>query len=195
MDRCEEELDESDLREFDCLRIYVRAMEEYNDWFEFYHQGKPKEDQLLLESLDGSSYTAKVASDERARLHKEAVERWQGSLLLLSKDVVAALEALLRYPGGWCSVSESASGSPLRMRELDYLRRTCVVEATLLLHSVLHDTRQYEKAVQLADVLASEDADLYHLFSKEDMKEVLKKIRDSSLALVEQKKDAWGYDK
>lgn len=45
-----------------------------------------------------------------------------------------------------------------RERETDYLRRLCIPELILLLHSVLHSTEQFDKAIALADVVASEQA-------------------------------------
>ena len=40
--------------------------------------------------------------------------------------------------------------------EIDYLRRLCIPEVVLLLHSVLHSTDQFDKAIALADLVASE---------------------------------------
>ena len=186
-------LDPGHLKEYDCLRLYVRAKEEFADWFDFYHQRRPKPEEDD-DTFGADSYTARVARDEKSRQLKEQLERWQDSLLLLSKDVTAALAAVLEFPGGWC-VDESIDAESLRGKELEYLRRTCIVESVLLLHTVLHDTKQYKKAVELADTLAAEETEIYHLFSKEDMRQLLAKIRESSMALVEERKDPWGYAK
>ena len=43
-----------------------------------------------------------------------------------------------------------------RSREIDYLRKLCLPQLVLLLHSVLHNTRQFERAIAIADLIASE---------------------------------------
>ena len=43
-----------------------------------------------------------------------------------------------------------------RERETDYLRHLCIPQLVLLLHSVLHCTEQYDKAIALSDLVASE---------------------------------------
>ena len=59
---------------------------------------------------------------------------------------MARLNDLLNFPDGWLEssidpeVEVRHSGRPL---ELDYLRRTCLVEVVFLLHNVLHSTKQY----------------------------------------------------
>lgn len=56
---------------------------------------------------------------------------------------------------------------------------------------------QYQLAVRLADDLAGEENQLYSLFSKEDMRKMLLKFKESSVAMLEMdnRKDAWGYKK
>ena len=43
-----------------------------------------------------------------------------------------------------------------RSREIDYLRKLCLPQLVLLLHSVLHNTGQFERAIAIADLIASE---------------------------------------
>ena len=57
------------------------------------------------------------------------------------------------------------------------MSRTCVVEVSLLLHTVLHKTGQYKRATEVADLVASEGLKIYTLFSKEDMRRLLEAVR------------------
>lgn len=41
------------------------------------------------------------------------------------------------------------------------LRKVCIPQLCLLLHSVLHATDQYKEAIQLADIVASDQYELY----------------------------------
>merc|ERR1711974_96132 len=81
-----------------------------------------------------------------------------------------------------------------RSREIDYLRKLCLPQLVLLLHSVLHNTGQFERAMGIADLIASEKHCLYEVYVQDNMKELLQKVRDSSLeAMATASQDAWGH--
>ena len=112
--------------------------------------------------------------------------------------------SILTLPGGWLlcqSIADSSISSEQsqsqRNKQLSYLRKVCLVECVFLLHSVLHDTRQFKEATRIADLIADERNGLYSLFSKEDMRRMLDKLKDSSVALIDNypQKDPWGYPK
>ena len=88
---------------------------------------------------------------------------------------------------------EAAVADEQRRTEMEYLRRTCLIETVFLLHTVLHNTRQYKEALEISNMVASE---VYSEFSKDDMKKLLDLLRDSSLAAMEEAgSDAFGYSK
>ncbi len=66
---------------------------------------------------------------------------------------------------------------PASLRTHCCIDRTCVVEMSLLLHTVLHKTGQYKRATEVADLVASERLGVYALFSKEDMSRLLEAVR------------------
>ena len=81
-----------------------------------------------------------------------------------------------------------------RKPEIEYLRRTCLVEVVFLLHSVLHETKQYRKAIQLSDIIARPHKPIYTEFSQEDMTRLLANLKESAiLSMDEEKTDAFGY--
>ena len=82
-----------------------------------------------------------------------------------------------------------------RQGQLSDLRKTLVPRTVTLLHSLLHTTGQYTKCVALADMVASDQHNIYTAFTRQDITELLSKIRESSLAVMDQGKDPWGYNK
>ena len=58
---------------------------------------------------------------------------------------------------------------------------------------MLHNTGQYRRAGQLADLVSGED--VVSACCKESIRDILGKLRESCLAAMEQGKDAWGYAK
>lgn len=80
-----------------------------------------------------------------------------------------------------------------RAVQLEAQRKLCIPQIVLLLHHVLHSAGDFKAAVSLADDLASEQWQLYAVYSKQDYLEILGKISESSLALMNEKKDPWGY--
>ena len=82
-----------------------------------------------------------------------------------------------------------------RQSQMSSLRKSLVPRTVTLLHSLLHTTGQFAKSVALADLVASDQHAIYTAFSSDDIQELLTKIRESSLAVMDQGKDPWGYSK
>ena len=113
--------------------------------------------------------------------------------MVQSREVCSRLNGVLAFPGGWMRVEDDAAAAEQRRAEMEYLRRTCLVETVFLLHTVLHNTRQYKEALEISNLVASE---VYSEFSKDDMKKLLDLLRDSSIAAMEETgSDAFGYSK
>ncbi|NXU32949.1 NU107 protein, partial [Thalassarche chlororhynchos] len=74
------------------------------------------------------------------------------------------------------------------------LRKLCLPMMCFLLHTVLHSTGQYQECLRLADTVASERHKLYTVFSKEELRKLLQKLRESSLMLLDQDLDPLGYE-
>ena len=82
-----------------------------------------------------------------------------------------------------------------RQSQLSSLRRSLMPRTVTLFHSLLHTTGQFAKGVALADLVSSDQHTIYTAFSSGDIQELLAKIRESSLAGMDQGKDPWGYSK
>lgn len=80
-----------------------------------------------------------------------------------------------------------------RFDQLNGLRKLVIPQLILLLHNVMHSAGDYKGAVSLADEIASENWQLYQVYAKHELTEILAKISESSLSLMNEKMDPWGY--
>ena len=115
--------------------------------------------------------------------------------MVQSREVCSRLDGVLAFPGGWMWPSDEATvaDDEQRRSEMEYLRRTCLIETVFLLHTVLHNTQQYKEALEISNMVASK---VYSEFSKDDMKKLVNLLRDSSIAAMEEAgSDAFGYGK
>ena len=179
--------------EYWCWQTYFRAKEAFSDWFEHYYRAKPAQPQLP----ESATFTEKVAYEQKLKQYNVDFERWESSQELQSREASERLNATITFPGGWlvdqCE-EDKQTVDETRSQEIDYLRKLCLPKLVLLLHSVLHNTGQYDKAIQLADLVASEKYSLYEIYIKQNMKELLEKLRESSLeAMSIGSQDAWGH--
>lgn len=81
----------------------------------------------------------------------------------------------------------------IRLEQLNGLRKLCIPQLVLHLHNILHCAGEFKAAVGLADELVSERCQLYAVYSTHELAEILAKISESSLALINVKMDPWGY--
>lgn len=75
---------------------------------------------------------------------------------------------VLLFPdGGWLVDSKGSNDEPctpedeLREHQLDKLRELCIPKVTLLLHSVMSEMNEHDSCIQLADIISSEQYQLY----------------------------------
>ena len=112
------------------------------------------------------------------------------------------MRAVITFPGGWLLLEEQEEDGmeqeeelSSRAGELSSLREVVLPRTVTLLHSLLHSTGQFSRAVSLVDTVAEEGHSLYQAYSPEALQDLLAKVRESSLASMEQGRDAWGYKK
>ncbi|CAK9831014.1 Nuclear pore complex protein Nup107 [Anthophora retusa] len=189
----------SAIREYLCYKTYLDAQEGFSEWFSHYHHGKP----TPLEELPPyATFTDKVAHDHKKAQYNVEMERWKATMQHHTKAVKQLLFNVLLFPdGGWLVDSNNYSDEPStpeeesREHQMEKLRQLCIPKIALLLHSVMSEMNEHAGCIQLADILASEQYQLYKVFQKGRLREVFKKICESSIILMDQKKDPWGYPK
>lgn len=81
-----------------------------------------------------------------------------------------------------------------RSEQLNGIRKLCIPQLILLLHNILHSSGNYKGAIQIIDDLVSENCQLYTVYSKHQLTEIIGKMAESSLAALNSKMDPWGYD-
>ncbi|GLV32653.1 Nucleoporin 107kD [Carabus blaptoides fortunei] len=167
------------IREHLCYKAYLDAHESFNDWFKYFHHSRPVTPPVLAEN---ATFTEKVAHEHRVSQHKAETERWKLTITHLAKTARTKLYNVLLFPdGGWLNGSDPS-----------HLRHTCIPETVLLLYSVLSESGQHTDCIQLADILTSEKYQLYKVYSKTQLEDILKKFFESSIVLLDEKKDMWG---
>lgn len=81
-----------------------------------------------------------------------------------------------------------------RLQQLQAIRKLCIPQIVLLLHNILHSSGDFKAAIKVADDLASEECQLYSVYSKHQLTELIGKVAESSLAALNEKLDPWGYN-
>ncbi|XP_005280079.2 nuclear pore complex protein Nup107 isoform X1 [Chrysemys picta bellii] len=183
--------DDNAIREHLCIRAYLEAHETFNEWFK--HMNSAPQKPILLPQ---ASFTERVAHEHKEKKYEMDYGIWKGLLDAVTADVKEKMyNVLLFVDGGWMvDVREDAEDDPERTHQMILLRKLCLPMICFLLHTVLHSTRQYQECLRLADVVASERHKLYVVFSKEELRKLLQKLRESSLMLLDQGLDPLGYE-
>lgn len=81
----------------------------------------------------------------------------------------------------------------VRSAQLDALRRIYVPQFVFLLYSVYTESGNYPQCLRIADIVADESSRLYITFTQEQMADLLNKLREVSIELLNQVPDPLGY--
>lgn len=183
--------DENAIREHLCIRAYLEAHEAFNEWFRHLN-GPPQQPTLAPQAR----FTQKVAHEMREKDYQMEYENWSGRLDALTEDVKERIyNVLLFVDGGWMvDVREDMEEDPERGHQMALLRRLCLPMMSFLLQTVLQRTGRHQESLRLADIIASEQHRLYEVFSKDELRKFLQKMRESSLLLLDKGLDPLGYE-
>lgn len=184
--------EEVSIKEYLCHQTYLAAIDGYNDWVEYYYNMKPKPPQVVK----SSNFTEKVASDHREQTYRMDLERWHAQLQEQTTITRDLLYNILLFPEkGWLvdpeisTPTEEAAEWRNRAVQMENLRKLCIPDVVLLLHQIFTLSERYSESLQLADTISSEQRQLYAVYSKHKLAEVMTKIAESSLALMNEKHD------
>ncbi|XP_047246440.1 nuclear pore complex protein Nup107 [Girardinichthys multiradiatus] len=185
--------DENAIREHLCIRAYLEAHEAFTDWFS-HSSSAPQKPALAPEA----KFTERVANEMKEKEYQAALSAWLSRLDVLTEDVKERIyNVLLFVDGGWMvdnrEVHESEPDEE-RSHQKAALRSLCLPRLTFLLLSVLQSSSRHQEALRLADIISSDQHKLYQVFSKEELRRFLQKLRESSLALLDQGLDPLGYE-
>lgn len=181
------------VKEYLCFQAYLQALESFNDWFNHIHHAKPPEPERP--SGQTVKFTDWVAYEHSFKQYESDLDRWQQALAAQTKHTVDRLYNVLLFPdGGWMvdQANEEITDES-RLKQMDLLRKLCLPQIAMLLQTVLHDTEQYKQCIALADVIADDKYGLYLEFNKQELRDFLSKMRESSLQMLDQNLDPFGY--
>ncbi|KAJ8008866.1 hypothetical protein DPEC_G00082890 [Dallia pectoralis] len=183
--------DENAIREHLCIRAYLEAHEAFNEWFK--HMNSPPQKPSLPPQ---AKFTETVAFEMKEKEYQMEHENWSGRLDVLTEDIKERIyNVLLFVDGGWMvDVREDAEEDSERSHQMAMLRRLCLPMVTFLLLTVLQRTERHQESLRMADIIASDQHRLYEVFSKDELRKFLQKIRESSLLLLDKGLDPLGYE-
>ncbi|XP_061770314.1 nuclear pore complex protein Nup107 [Nerophis ophidion] len=183
--------DENAIREHLCIRAYLEAYEAFTDWFS--HSSSAPQKPTPAPEV---KFTERVANEMREKEYKASSAAWSSSLDILTEDVKERIyNVLLFVDGGWMVDNRQDSEQHAeRSHQMAALRSLCLPRLSFLLLSVLQNSSRHQEALRLADIISSDQHRLYQVFSKEELKRFLLKLRESSLALLDQGLDPLGYE-
>lgn len=184
--------DSNAVREHLCIKACLDAIESFNDWFEMYYRGKP----TPPEALEGANFTERMAYDHKMKLYETEFDHWKHGLELQTKTTKNRIYNILLFADGGWMVDQFENETPddSREQQMKLLRQLCIPKFIIQLHQILHSTENYVECMQLAEILTSEKNALYQVFTKTDLQEILKLLRQSSMMLVNNKQDPFGYE-
>ncbi|CAH2084499.1 unnamed protein product [Euphydryas editha] len=192
----------SELREHICLKSYLESIEAFATWYRHFVSGQPKDVEPLAPD---ASFSDKVHHEQRCAQVEQQKARWKNAVLHQSRHTKQLLYNVLLFPGGWLQDENDSTSShnftqeekEERIKQLDTLRRLCIPEVAILIFKILQssdDVENHKEALKISNLIASENRGLYKVFTKSKLLEILDRIKESSLFLVEKGKDILGYE-
>ncbi|RVE55007.1 hypothetical protein evm_000427 [Chilo suppressalis] len=192
----------SELREHLCLKAYLESIESFATWYRHFISGQPKDVEPLPPD---ASFSDKVHHEQRCAKVEEQKARWLNAVQHQSRHTKNLLYNVLLFPGGWLQDENDSTSSNNfsqdekqdRTKQLETLRRLCIPEVSILLLKILQsndDTESHKEALKLSNLIAGENRCLYKVFTKSKFLEVLDRLKESSLLLLEKGRDMFGYE-
>ncbi|XP_074482371.1 nuclear pore complex protein Nup107 [Sebastes fasciatus] len=183
--------DENSIREHLCIRAYLEAHEAFTDWFS-HSSSAPQKPAPAPEA----KFTERVANEMREKEYQDSLSAWSCRLDVLTEDVKERIyNVLLFVDGGWMIDNrQDSEPDSERSHQMAALRSLCLPRLSFLLLSVLQNSSRHQEALRLADIISSDQHRLYQVFSREELRRFLQKLRESSLALLDRGLDPLGYE-
>eukprot|EP00118_Oscarella_pearsei_P007193 m.34356 g.34356 ORF g.34356 m.34356 type:complete len:1012 (+) comp31968_c0_seq4:18-3053(+) len=181
------------IREYMSIKAYTEARVAFDDWFRHYHHERPI--QPVANAKRGTVQEGVVFEQQVKKFERDQAV-WQSRQKDLNKTASDKMCGVLMFFGGWLVDEVADDWSSNRSQQMVQLRRLCLPGMADLLHQVLHSSGMYEKAIQIADMIASQKYRLFEVFSGDEIQKVLRSIRRSCVELLRQNSEAdpLGYE-
>lgn len=183
-------------KEYLCYKSYFAAIEAVDNWFKFYHNSKPEEPKQQA----SSKFSDKVAYSYALKNYESELKHWHLLLIKQAKTSATQIYDVLVFAeaGEWMSnhiglTEEQCNADAARLHDLVVLRRIVLPELTFSLYNILHTSNLYKDCFELMNVIANEKFRLYKEFNAQQLGDLLRRCRESSIMLLNESTDALGY--
>ncbi|CAD5118942.1 DgyrCDS7617 [Dimorphilus gyrociliatus] len=186
--------DSNAVRELLALKAYLEANTAFQDWFTHIHRERPNPPNRLTRN---AAFQDRVAFEQENKAFECEMDRWQRGADRLAHDAVDKLYKVLNFPGKWLIDEYSSTiGDELRQQQLRRLRQFCIPSLVNLLLTVLRESNRLREAMQVADILADEEKQLYSVFSQADLQRLMNSFREFGMEFMQNPGiDSLGYKK
>lgn len=177
-----------------CWDLFFRALEFFQDWAKLY-QNKPTKPVKPA----AKKFCDRIAYEASEHQYLADLSSWQASLSQQAQMVATKIHDVLTFPdSGWLKESEITNVSRKeseisQAQELATIRRRFVPQLAFLLHNILHVSACYSYAIRVSEIVASDLHGLHEEFTDEQMRLFVKKMRESSIAAMNENLDSLGY--
>lgn len=183
-------------KEYLCYKSYFAAIEAVDNWFKFYHNSKPEEPKQQA----SSKFSDKVAYSYAMKNFESELKHWHLLLIKQARTTATMIYDVLVFAdaGEWmCNhiglTEEQCNADAARLHDLVVLRRIVLPELTFSLYNILHTSNLYKDCFELMNVIANEKFKLYKEFGPQQLGDLLRRCRESSIQLLNESTDALGY--
>ncbi|XP_030557172.1 nuclear pore complex protein Nup107 [Drosophila novamexicana] len=195
--------EECSLKEYLCYKVYLAGVDSFNDWTRL-QQARPQPPQKGTQNSGQAqdNFTERMNAQHKEQTYLSELARWEQKVKEQSKMTTDALFNVMLFPEkGWLNdpfIAKEPENAALlhwenRLLQMEKLRSICLPEIVLLLHEVMAKSLDHAGCIRLADEIADERRQLYKVYTKHKLAELLAKIADTSLQLLNCKLDPWGY--
>uniref|UniRef100_A0A146KNT1 Nuclear pore complex protein n=1 Tax=Lygus hesperus TaxID=30085 RepID=A0A146KNT1_LYGHE len=177
----------SAIKEYLCLKAYVDAHESFSMWFHQFHNTKPSPPTKPPNSKD---FTENIAYEHRLKRHHDDLERWRSTMIHQTQRLQKQFNNIIVFPDGWL-VDRLVDEEP-RKSHLERLRSLCIPEICMLLINVLSSMELYTEIMNLMGLLMDESSAYYKVFSRQQLRDLTCKVKETSLILLKNEGNPFG---
>uniref|UniRef100_A0A915KZP9 Nuclear pore complex protein n=1 Tax=Romanomermis culicivorax TaxID=13658 RepID=A0A915KZP9_ROMCU len=193
---------QNSIREHLCILSYLDAIDSFCEWFEHFHRRAPKSPEPLpTDPRLEVSFVEMAAHEQKMQEYENSLSRWKKILDICTEKATKSLYNVMLFPdGGWLhdkkteSKSENPDDIDERAKHLKILRQKYIPQVCTMILNILKNVGRFKDAIQLADLIAADDRQIYKEFSKDNLRILLWQISQCSTDSLSLDKDTLGYD-
>jgi nuclear pore complex protein Nup107 len=174
-------------REFKHYVALVDALGAFDKWRMHHFGEKPREP---VKPTEGEPFVF-FRYERELTSYKADITKWKsldGALSNKAARLLARTIGIENADGVWLSID-----NPSRKQVLAALRKIYVPRMFGLLYEVLQQSKKFEDCIDLANALADSELELHEEFNRAQMQEMLVLFRETSISLLGNKLDAYGF--